>query len=202
MTNMQRHALPPNACPKRPPSNQPPPPVRRASSVHRSPITTMTRTILSFACISMFLCSCEKRGKTELTVVDLLKAHEMVAFMVALPEDLEKEDFVRLELYSEKGVIDSAEFAYGLKPGEVLKIFIHKNSGDYRFSIVTDTFTVNDIQLKHGDARLFTWVGNSDTEQFKVGDTLAVFTIDKQASLNLPTGDDLGLRVAVNRMKK
>jgi hypothetical protein len=162
----------------------------------------MTRTILSFACISMFLCSCEKRGKTELTVVDLLKAHEMVAFMVALPEDLEKEDFVRLELYSEKGVIDSAEFAYGLKPGEVLKIFIHKNSGDYRFSIVTDTFTVNDIQLKHGDARLFTWVGNSDTEQFKVGDTLAVFTIDKQASLNLPTGDDLGLRVAVNRMKK
>ena len=159
----------------------------------------MTRAILFIICGCAFLCSCEKRSKTELTVADLLKAQDMVAFMVALPKDVEKTDFVCLELFGDKGVIDSAEFAYGLKPSEILKIFIHKNSGDYRFSVVTDAMSVNDIKLKLGEAKLRTWPGDSNERVFQVGDPLAGFTIDGQVSYTSPTGDDLSLRVAIKK---
>ena len=162
----------------------------------------MTRAILSIACLSAFLCSCGKRPKAELTVADLLKAHDIIAFMVALPEDIEEQDFVRLELYGEKGVVDSTEFAYGLKPSEILKIFIHKNSGDYRFSVVSDTITMNDIKLKHGEAKLRTSRSNSNTEVLQVGDPLAGFTIDGQISYKSPRGDDLSLRVAIKKSRE
>ena len=159
----------------------------------------MTKAVLLIVCSCAFLCSCEKRSKAELTVADLLKAQDMVAFMVALPREIEKTDFVCLELFGDKGVVDSAQFAYGLKPGEVLKIFIRKNGGDYRFSVVTDTMSVNDIQLKLGEAKLRTWSGDPNERVFQVGDPLAGFTIDGQVSHMSPAGDDLSLRVAVKK---
>lgn len=159
----------------------------------------MTKAILFIVCGCAFLCSCEKRSEAELTVADLLKAQDMVAFMVALPKEMEKTDFVCLELFGDKGVVDSAQFAYGLKPTEILKIFIHKNGGDYRFSVVTDTMSVNDIQLKLGEAKLRIWPGDSNERVFQVGDPLAGFTIDGQVSHMSPTGDDLSLRVAIKK---
>ena len=159
----------------------------------------MTNSALFIACVSAFLCSCGKRSTAELTVVDLIKAHDMVAFFVALPEDIGEQDCVSLELFGEKGVVDSAEFAYGLKLGAILKIFIHKKSGDCRFSVVTDTVTMNDIEMKLGEAKLRTWLGNSNTEVLHVGDPLAGFTIDGKVSYMFPRGDDLSLRVAIKK---
>ncbi len=159
----------------------------------------MIKAFLSVVCTTAVLCSCGKRQKAELTVEHLLKAQDMVAFMVALPEDIKETDFVCLELFGDRGVIDSAQFAYGLKPSEVLRIFIHKNSGDYRFSVVTDTMAVNEIKLKHGEAELRTWRGDSSEKVFLVGDPLAGFTIDGQVSYMNPTGDDLSLRVAIKK---
>jgi hypothetical protein len=174
-------------------------PSNRMAQFERSLKIDMIRAILSIACVSAFLCSCGKRSKAELTVVDLLKAQEMVAFMVALPKDLGGNDYICLELFGDKGVVDSAEFAYGLKNSDLVKIFIHKNSGNYRFSVVTDAMTMNDIELKHGEAKLRAWPGNSNEKVFQVGDPLAGFTIDGQVSYMSPSGDDLSLRVAIKK---
>ena len=157
----------------------------------------MRKYLTAVVCVvSVLLTSCRKK---EITVNDLIQAQGMVPFMVELPKDIQETDSVCLELFGEAGVVDSAVFAQGLKPGEILKIFIHKENGDYRFSVITDSSAMNDIKLKYGQAELRVWRGNSHEEVFQVGDPLAGFTLDDSVSYMSPSGDDVSLRVAIRR---
>lgn len=154
----------------------------------------MTNIPISIACLAALLCSCRK---SEITVNDLMRAQGIVPFVVELPKNIRETDTVFLEIFGESGVIDSAVFTDGLEPGEMLKIFIHKASNEYRFSVVTESVSMNDMELKLGEAELRAMRGSSNTEVFEVGDPLAGFTVDGTVSYMNPRGDDLSLRIAV-----
>jgi hypothetical protein len=156
------------------------------------------RSILCVIFITL-CCSCQKNTKAELTILDLLKAQGIVAFLVEMPADLHEKDYVSLELFGADGVVDSSDFAQGMSPKEILRVFVHKNNDDYTFSVVGDSFSVNDMKLNYGDTQLRAWRGDSYSQVFQAGDPLAGFTNNGGISYMEPSGDTLLLRVTIKK---
>lgn len=152
--------------------------------------------ICSIFAILITGCSNEK---SKVSISDVLRAQRIVPLLVQLPNELNGEDVVALEIYGEEGVKDSRNIGAveeGFFAGQIVKIFIHEPS-PYTFSVITDNSSRNGIELELGDANLKMYGGKPHIEVHQVDEPLAGFGIDGTTSYMNPRGDDLSLRLTI-----
>lgn len=107
----------------------------------------MKQTLLLF--VAILSGSCLESQKEEISATDLCRALDVCAVMIKVPEKIEPHSQMRLEVIGKSGVLGQTQ-AFQCVPGEVVKLFYHRNS--QTFSILTQTEEVRRFTLDMGDA--------------------------------------------------